>query len=58
VNSDQNINSENCYKETDQILQSSSPHPHTSTVENDPLHNGIFTTDIPILIVPPQALLH
>jgi len=51
VNSDQNINSDNCYKETDQNLQSSSPHHHISTVENDPLHNGIFTTYIPILII-------
>lgn len=44
VDSDQNINSDNCYKETNQTLQSSSPRPHTSTVENDPLYNGIFTT--------------
>ncbi|KAL5238868.1 hypothetical protein ACI65C_006278, partial [Semiaphis heraclei] len=42
VNFDQNVNSENCYKETDQILQFSSPRPHKSTVENDPLHNGSY----------------
>jgi len=44
VNSDQSINSDNCYKETVQNLQSSGPHPHTSTVENDPLHNGIYNS--------------
>jgi len=51
MNFDQNINSDNCYKETDQNLQSSSPRPYTSTVENYPLLNGIFTTYIPILII-------
>ena len=51
MNSDHNINSDNCDKETDQNLQSSSPRPYTSTIENDPLHNGIFTTYIPILII-------
>ncbi|KAL5238872.1 hypothetical protein ACI65C_006282 [Semiaphis heraclei] len=56
VNSDQNINSENCYKETDQILQSSNPRPHKSTVENDPLHNAqatIIETEVTVELARP-----